>query len=1053
MVCHRVRSCCGGSARRRQTEVLTDLIHRYVPGTEFVDTFLAVEGQVTTTERGIPRWENQHLVTCLDVLNDYQIVRRARCSGRLPGFGRRFRNDPRTRFVELLKFWLRMHAAESNMHEDEVRRVVSLCRGVLYRGDIFTARTSWSFMHAIEIVYEHLQMQLRVLLGRNRSCTALVEEALGRAKNLLSDVVTFLLTGPTDFIQTDILPSAEIVTLWRVLPPDLQSRLASKVDDRLQKGTRHVWRSSCGAVIAALLTSPGARQLFGSRSIGGIGGMSAESEAELVFVRVAQARKDFAEKRFKASGLAGPFRKVDMIEVREAYLEAATGVFNLMFLLGSVFIQFHSIGSNLGDYGMIRMASWLHPFLSALEQRVKQLKSNLETLNTHVEEALVLARARGSTVPGPVPTTQMRQRAAEAVDRAILARVNHYQEFVLSLEALRAKSDPERLPKLEEDLSDACTQLHASLTSTEFRMHIGEASFDEFRRLGGMPLTPAPELSWKDKMGEYNDEADETETDTRCGRGSSVTSRESADSEDACSAATPRSVHSGRSPSPRLGRRRSLLDVLTGRSSREASPGSPLKPPVEEGQRPLLPARTTQRRQSTGSIFDVGSLPAPPLQTASQQRSGGGILSGQTPRSPSPVDPSTRRRQSAGGILDCGSLPTPPLHTVSQQRSSSSLVSGQNPGSASQAASATPRRQSAGGIFDGGNLPTPPLQTVVGSTPSSPGIQAAVLPPRAPGSVVGGRGASPAPTRRRPVGEADSSDAVAELSNVPAQQRPRTWSEPFSGLTPPSGSRVSSPAPSPRPRAGSIDSRGTSPARGEEGAAASAGASRDPSPLRSSRGSVAASYLTHLVAGTAGRSRAASSESRGKSGSELPGSHYANPEPSPRPRSGSIDGRGAGPTRREGGAAAIAGASRDPSPLRSSRGSVVADASTYMMRLAAGVAGPSRAAGFESRAKSDSEFPGSHCASPVPSPRHRSGTLDGRGASPSSGERGAAARAGASRDPSPLRSSRAAVAEASTYLMRVAAGATGRSRAASSESRAMSGSEFSTEAKTPRSRG
>lgn len=65
--------------------------------------------------------------------------------------------------------------------------------------------------------------------------------------------------------------------------------------------------------------------------------------------------------RFKHSGLAGPFREASQEEPRENLLIAIESLYDLLYLLGEVLSHFHRISDSLGDYGMIRVSSWLHP--------------------------------------------------------------------------------------------------------------------------------------------------------------------------------------------------------------------------------------------------------------------------------------------------------------------------------------------------------------------------------------------------------------------------------------------------------------------------------------------------------------------------------------------------------------------------------------------------------------------------------------------------------------------------------------------------------------------
>eukprot|EP00405_Crypthecodinium_cohnii_P033555 CAMPEP_0206529914 /NCGR_PEP_ID=MMETSP0325_2-20121206/2863_1 /ASSEMBLY_ACC=CAM_ASM_000347 /TAXON_ID=2866 /ORGANISM="Crypthecodinium cohnii, Strain Seligo" /LENGTH=879 /DNA_ID=CAMNT_0054025877 /DNA_START=24 /DNA_END=2660 /DNA_ORIENTATION=- len=486
----------GMFANTRQNEVLTALINKHLQDDALLDFAKSDDFHITTTERGINRYVHEHLIAALDTLNTYQRNRKAQCSriSVAPTMNRQYRADPRTRLVELLKRWLRTNAANDALEEDDVRKVERLCRDLLNHGEVFPARNARSFVHTITDVYGHLQWQLREVLGRDRSCADLVDRALVLAKNLLSDALTFLLMGATDLRQTDSsLPSTEAVALWGALPPEMQHVLPARADEKLQKAMGPAWQTSAGGLVAALLCTPEAIRLFGGRAAregkgvapGGakaIADIEVDSIGDLVHPRIDQARKDFSANRFKNSGFAGPFRKADKLRARESFLESVLAVFHLSYLLGGAFTQFRTVGDGMGDYGMIRMSPWLHPFLKVLEQKVMLLKSSLESLNLEVEEALVLAKSRGSKVEGPVPTQRMCSRAHEAIDRAIIGKENHSQALLVVLEKLRARSAPERLPKVIDSLNDACVQLQSALTSDEFRLHVGDAA-DDFPKL------------------------------------------------------------------------------------------------------------------------------------------------------------------------------------------------------------------------------------------------------------------------------------------------------------------------------------------------------------------------------------------------------------------------------------------------------------------------------------------------------------------------------------------------------------------------------------------
>merc|ERR1719169_184200 len=98
------------------------------------------------------------------------------------------------------------------------------------------------------------------------------------------------------------------------------------------------------------------------------------------------------------------------------YLAAVHVLADLTYLIGEALVQFHRIGDGLGDYGMIRVATWLHPFLEALKGKVHQLKRHLESLNRAVDHHLIFATARGYSVVKPAPSQQMRERAHRAIE-------------------------------------------------------------------------------------------------------------------------------------------------------------------------------------------------------------------------------------------------------------------------------------------------------------------------------------------------------------------------------------------------------------------------------------------------------------------------------------------------------------------------------------------------------------------------------------------------------------------------------------------------------------
>ncbi|CAE7720796.1 unnamed protein product [Symbiodinium necroappetens] len=100
-------------------------VKKHLEDPSLTDIASADDFSLTSTERGIPRYEHSHLVAALDVILEYQ---RNRKTTYFTVLGTRaqtsmgtYRHDPRTRLIELLKRWLRTHAANPNITEDEAR--------------------------------------------------------------------------------------------------------------------------------------------------------------------------------------------------------------------------------------------------------------------------------------------------------------------------------------------------------------------------------------------------------------------------------------------------------------------------------------------------------------------------------------------------------------------------------------------------------------------------------------------------------------------------------------------------------------------------------------------------------------------------------------------------------------------------------------------------------------------------------------------------------------------------------------------------------------------
>lgn len=455
---------------------------------------------MTSTERELSHWEHGHLVAALDCLNAYQRDRKAKVG--LFQLQRRYSEDPRTRLVELLKRWLRSNANSATIGETELQRISNLCRDVMNHADLFQARNRRSFMRTVAEVYQHLQLQLREVLERDRTCAELARRVLSLSKNLISDAIGYLLVAATDLRATDMLPSLEVVALWSALPSEGHP-LPRRVDLKAQRDMQGAWRTTCGSLVAGLVRTPWCLRLFegagaqaeaeaGALALAsGTGGESAEempaaadAAASSMPGLLARARMEFsADSSMKSSsGLAGVFRRPAQSGTRMDYLSAVEVLCELAYLLGEALVQFHRISDGLGDYGMIRVSQWLHPFLEVLVSKVNTVKKLLVGLNEAVDANLVLPVAKGEKVDKPVPSTRMVQVASGAIARAVTGGESHAQKLLQAIEDLKARSSKDRLPAVLEGLGDACAQLDAVLSSPQFRACVGD-SFPTLPRL------------------------------------------------------------------------------------------------------------------------------------------------------------------------------------------------------------------------------------------------------------------------------------------------------------------------------------------------------------------------------------------------------------------------------------------------------------------------------------------------------------------------------------------------------------------------------------------
>lgn len=492
----RTFSCGAAEHRQRELDTLQDLVSKHIRDPALANITGDTDFAPTSTERGVQRWEQAHLVAALDVLNAYQRDRRAQAPYQLLGGNLRlerrknFKRDPRTRVVELLKRWLRTQAASTAVSEDEVRSISGLCRDILNHPRLFPSRNNRSFIQTVAEVYDHVQWQLREVLERDRTCAELAFRALSLSRNLISDAISYLLLGPTDLRQTDALPSLEVVSLWQSLP-DEGHPLAGRTNPGLQRTMKEAWRTRCGSLLAEVLRTQWCVRLFEGASaveLASLADVNAASESTEVPPltgggecrrSLAEAEAAFARGNFRNSGLAGAFRDPAQHEVRQRYIDTIATLYDVVYLFGEVLMRFHSISDGLGDYGMIRIAPWLHPVLEVLMTKVQSLRSNLEQLNEALDQTYVLARARGMPIEKPAPSNTMGVRAHACIERAVNGRSSHAQVLLQVIDDLKAKSAPDRLPHVAEGITDACMGLHGVLQSPEFRSVFGNSALPE----------------------------------------------------------------------------------------------------------------------------------------------------------------------------------------------------------------------------------------------------------------------------------------------------------------------------------------------------------------------------------------------------------------------------------------------------------------------------------------------------------------------------------------------------------------------------------------------
>lgn len=480
----------------RQLEEVRYLARKHLTETWALEIINRDDFVLTSTDREISHDKHPRLVAALDALLTYQEDR-----GVIKDL-----KSPRMRIVELLKLWLRANAVNAKLPEDEVRRTGRFCRDILRprRSELFPSMRKRSFMVVLSEVFDEIELQLREVLERERTCAELVEEVLKMGRNLVADATAYMLLAPTDLKQTDELGSVEVVDLWKSLE---------------EKSMEKAWKTGCGSLVASLVCTPSARRLFdvsssverGAADAAGCGCRSPRPLCNRGCGRMAAVGMDwrgvpyktccracalspgerhdhdddcasaqFGKGNFKNSGLAGPFREPSQRAqaARQCYLDVGKGLLDVTYLLGDVLTRFQEIGKMTGDYGMIRLAPWLHPCLEVMTRKVGTLSSQLQELRQAVDHQLVFPGVKVK-VSG---SDKQKGRAYECMRRAVGAvgaagPDSHVCKVLKSLQELKDRSAPERLPHHVDSMATALVELQDCLRSDQFHRCVGSKVF------------------------------------------------------------------------------------------------------------------------------------------------------------------------------------------------------------------------------------------------------------------------------------------------------------------------------------------------------------------------------------------------------------------------------------------------------------------------------------------------------------------------------------------------------------------------------------------------
>lgn len=428
---------------------------------------------------------NPWAAQALDAVNSYQrekaSLKRDRVQKCAPGPHRA--EDPRIFVCEFLKEWLRAAAIRTDMPVEELDRMLKFCMGIILEESIFpsTRIKSRGFIATIKDVHhaikkhqvqrkQQTQTDFQVALCRGQSCNQTLKTLQTHSRNLVEAACAFVLVGLTDLAKTDKLPGLGAQTLWFSLPEQWNNH-PGRPD--LQHLMKDAWATGCGRIVAALVSSKWFVQLQQG---------SCMKECTSVHFIVDTVRREL-ERGFRNSGFTGLLRLPEHAPTCETYFEVCLLVDDIAHF-SCVLDHCHPISHALGDYGIIRMANWLHPLLDEMVEKVHQLQCKAAQLNAVLENNIVLA----GRVHCPQPTDKMRKVAVGAIHDC----EKNSQLLLDTLQILKQQSDPQRLNGLKEGCVVAANKFVAALQADEMRRRVS-ADF-RFPELFADPLAERPAI-------------------------------------------------------------------------------------------------------------------------------------------------------------------------------------------------------------------------------------------------------------------------------------------------------------------------------------------------------------------------------------------------------------------------------------------------------------------------------------------------------------------------------------------------------------------------------